>query len=151
MLDWYLGVAGNFLDEVNPEDWAKWLQKQGLDVQLTIFFFLFPSLVFLTDTQGNITETVGVKEVAKVEKLAAVTEQDTDSEMTTSTETDNTTGNDDISGNGVRDMMMMFNVKVNTPSCSHRQISNNLTFVHGWSCLNIHRYYIIRKSWRWNI
>ena len=61
---------------------------------------------------------MGVKEVAKVEKLAAVTEQDTDSEMTTSTETDNTTGNDDniISGNGVRDMMMMFNVKVNMPS-----------------------------------
>ena len=57
-----------------------------------------------------------MKEVAKVEKLAAVTEQDTDSEMTTSTETDNTTGNDDISGNGVRDMMMMFNVKVNMPS-----------------------------------
>ena len=44
----------NFLDEVNPENWGEWLQKQGLDVQLTIFFFLFPSVVVLSDTQGNI-------------------------------------------------------------------------------------------------
>ena len=46
----------NFLDEVNPEDWGKWLRKQGWDVQLTIFFFLFPSVVVLSDTQGNIED-----------------------------------------------------------------------------------------------
>ena len=58
----------NLLDEVNPENWAKWLQTQGLNIQLTIFFFLFPSVVVLADTQGNIKHKKNKEEDVAGEK-----------------------------------------------------------------------------------